>query len=169
MGSVKDGHAVMAVGTGPAPVQPVPAAPMQSAGRGSKADIADRLGPDLAELVARFGPALVAAEPVTTLPSDRLQRASYRLLFADGRVLKGRRLATAADAERVSSILEQLSLPALSEVAARRGGAILEPWVDGAPLVTEAVASDVLVACGLILAQIHAAVLQPGLPLPSPR
>jgi hypothetical protein len=126
------------------------------------------LGTDLAALVTAVGVPLVGAAPITGLPSARLRRATFRLDFADGRVLKGRRFDTLGDAERVEFLTRALGLRSLPRVWARRGAALLEDWIAGVPLDRVAPSATEMCQAGELLGAIHAgAAARPALePLP---
>jgi aminoglycoside phosphotransferase len=92
------------------------------------------LGADLAELVAGLGTPLREAVAVTALHSRR-RRATFRLELADGRTLKGRRLADTAHAKRIAVIRATIEgspvCASLPRVIAWRGEALLEEWFEG--------------------------------------
>jgi Ser/Thr protein kinase RdoA (MazF antagonist) len=113
------------------------------------------LGTDLEALVATVGVRLVAAAPITGLPSATLGRATFRLEFGDGRVLKGRRFDTPADAERVELLTRALGLPSLPRVWARRGAALLEDWIPGVSLDGAAPSLARFREAGALLGAIH--------------
>ena len=92
------------------------------------------LGPDLAVLASAVGSRLVRTVPITGLPSATLKRATFRLEFADGRILKGRRFDSPADAERVELLARVLGDCPLPLVWGRRGAALLEEWIPGVSL-----------------------------------
>lgn len=116
-----------------------------------------RLGPDLAALVADVGVPLAAASRITGLPSRLLTRATFRLDFGDGRRLKGRRLDTPDDAERVATLAACVDAPAVTRVVSRRGAALLEEWVSGVALHRRRLGEDDLRRSGALLGAIHAA------------
>ena len=117
------------------------------------------LGTDLAALVmTTVGARLVGVAPITGLPSATLGRATFRLEFADGRVLKGRRFDTAADAERVELLTRALGLRSLPRVWARQGAALLEDWIPGVPLDSAAPSLPRFREAGALLGAIHRAV-----------
>jgi len=115
------------------------------------------LDPDLSALIGMVGSRLVDASVITTLPSPRENRATFRLRFADGRILKGRRLARAEEAVRVAALRPRLATASLTEVVAVRGAALLEEWRDGVPMADRPVDSALLRRCGEILGAIHRA------------
>lgn len=121
------------------------------------------LGDDLAALVEPVDSELTAATPVTMLPASADRRATYRLEFADGRVLKGRIAGAPSDAELIERINRRLDARYFSTVVARRGNALLETWIEGAPLGAEETSEALLARCGTILASVHRAAW-PGAP-----
>lgn len=92
------------------------------------------LGDDLWTLVESVESTLVDITRLTRLPSDRLHRASFRLQFADGRVLKGRRFDSSEQAERVTSLCGVLDRRHFPTVLARHERGVLIEWVDGRAL-----------------------------------
>jgi hypothetical protein len=113
------------------------------------------LGPDLWALIRTQPSPLVAARPIGTVPSPRRQRLAFRLRFADGRVLKGRRFDSegqAARIERLSGYLDPRHFPRL---VARRGAAILTEWVHGPVLTRAASGSDLLRQAGALQGALH--------------
>jgi hypothetical protein len=66
------------------------------------------LGPDLSALIETVGVPVVEIAQVTTIRGDDGQRGTFRLTFADGRMLKARRLRTASDVERVTRLTARL-------------------------------------------------------------
>jgi hypothetical protein len=117
--------------------------------------LAARLGPELWALVEAAGAPVVEAVPVTTLPSAGSPRAAFRVTLADGRVLKGRRLATPADVERVARLSSLLDPRHVPPVLARRGSALLTPWIPGRPVGHADRTTGLLRACGRLQAGIH--------------
>lgn len=88
------------------------------------------LGDDLWTLVERVDSPLVGITSLTRLPSDRLHRASFRLRFADGRVLKGRRFDSEDEAARVWALSRLLDRRHFPDIVARQGKAVLVEWVE---------------------------------------
>ena len=123
---------------------------------------AARLGPDLAELVREVGVPLRDVTELTRLRSPDRRRAAYCLRFADGTLLKGRRLYSPAHAERVARLMALADDARLPRVRARRGAALLLDWVEGEPLPAASPPAAALAACAALQARIHA------LPVPSP-
>lgn len=122
-----------------------------------------QLGPDLCALIEDTGTPLVAAVPVTTIPSVDAFRGSFRLAFSDGTVLKGRRVNSLADADRIEALSTLLDARHFPRILARRGRALLERWVPGEPLPLDASATPVLRACGSLQAALHRLPLPPAL------
>lgn len=127
------------------------------------------LGADLAALVTTVGARLVRTTLITGLPSATLRRATFRLEFADGRVLKGRWFDTPADAERVEILTRALGLRSLPRVWARQGAALLEDWIGGVPLDSVVPSLPRFRQAGALLGAIHGAATPPSAPgtLPS--
>lgn len=111
-------------------------------------------GDDLGHLVADLGSPVVASEWITPRSSAASRRASWKLTLEDGRVLKGRRLESvqrAATLDRLSGLTSVLPFAA---VVARRGEAILEEWVPGAPLDGAATTPELAEAAGSMLGRV---------------
>lgn len=93
---------------------------------------------------------MVEVVPVTTIRWAGARRASFRLVLADGQILKGRRLNAPEDVARVvhlSSLLDPRYFP---PVLAHRGSALLTRWISGQPLPpAEWTPGDLRVAAGL--------------------
>jgi hypothetical protein len=122
---------------------------------GAGADLTAQLGPDLTALVAGLGVPVVEASPITGLAARTLSRATFRLTLADGRMLKGRRLDAAADADRIRTIVTSLARPEMPRIVACGGTALLEEWIAGVPLGRRVPDVAFLVRCGRILGAIH--------------
>jgi tRNA A-37 threonylcarbamoyl transferase component Bud32 len=115
------------------------------------------LGADLAALVRARGAPLAAATEITGLPSPVRTRAAFRLEFADGTRLKGRRLKSAERAEVVHRLQDVVG-DGLPRILDRRGEALLLEWVAGRPLASfEVVPADILQRCGRMLGELHRA------------
>jgi len=115
---------------------------------------ANGMGDDLGKLIADLGSPLVASESLTTQPTTISRRASWRLTLEDGRVLKGRRLDSAARGavlEYLSGLLAELPC---AKVLARRGESLLEEWVPGPSLESVAPSLDLVESIGLILGRL---------------
>lgn len=122
----------------------------------------DELGADLRALVDDIGTPLLAAEPVTAVPSASTDRACFRLTFADGTVLKGRRVETVRDAERIVFLGSFLDTRVFPPVLARRGRAIVTSWVAGTPVSRREWTPALFRRCGRLQASLHAVVLGPA-------
>jgi hypothetical protein len=114
------------------------------------------LGQDLLTLLRATGSVPSRITPVTDLPSPVLERATFRIELADGRVLKGRRFDQPSHADSLVRLTGLLGLECLSRVVGREGAATLEEWVPGPTVESSLPAPDLLEACGAILGQIHA-------------
>jgi hypothetical protein len=113
------------------------------------------LGPDLCALIASLGSPLLAAAPITTIPSAEAHRASFRLTFADGTVLKGRRVNSLPDADRFEALSALLDPHHYPRPVARHGRAFLEPWIAGEPLPQDHRGAPLFRACGSLHAALH--------------
>lgn len=118
-------------------------------------DIKDQLGHDLWVLVKAMDSPLVEAVVITDLPSSRLARATFRLQFADGRTLKGRRLDKATRAKRIQDIGRMLDQGCFSRILARHGSALIEEWIEGETLSGVKFGPELLRRCGAILGSVH--------------
>ena len=125
---------------------------MLSAGR----RVAKLLGRDLEQAVEKVG-RLARIVPITGLPSPFREMVTFRLHFADGLILKGRRLSSAAHAGRMHQIVGALPEKGMPNVVATHGVAVLEEWVRGTALRAGRVSPDESRRCGGLLGSIHAA------------
>jgi len=92
------------------------------------------LGSDLEALAGAHGAPLLRYEVVSRHRATRETRETFRLDFADGSVLKGRRVRSAASAARIEAIVSRLDPARFPRVVARRGTALLEEWIPGEAL-----------------------------------
>ena len=113
------------------------------------------LGSELAGLVDALGSPLAAARIVTRLPSPAHTHASFQLVLADGRVLKGRRVETRAKAQAIERWRPLLDPRHFPPVLARRGRALLETWVPGRPFSARRAPLPVCRRAGALLATLH--------------
>jgi Ser/Thr protein kinase RdoA (MazF antagonist) len=118
-------------------------------------ELPEKVGRDLWSLVASRGGGLREAACLSGTPHS--PRAAFRLAFADGLVVKGRRCATEAQAERVERLAARLDPRHFPRVLARSRTALLTEWIPGRPLTTGDVTVSRLRACGRILAGVHRA------------
>lgn len=120
------------------------------------------LGPSLSRLVAERGSPLTEAEPVSPLQGGATSRIAFRLRFADGVTLKGRRLETAQQAGTVWAMSRAVhaswSGAPLSRVRAWHGDALLEQWLPGRSLAGASLPPADLRKAGAMLARLHGAV-----------
>ncbi len=114
-----------------------------------------QLGEDLWVLVQAQRIPLVDAIPLTTLPSPCRQRASFRLRFGDGRILKGRLLDSNAIAERVEYLSQFLDHRHFPKVLGRRGCALLMEWIEGQPLTSVQCPPELVRCCGALQGLLH--------------
>ncbi len=114
-----------------------------------------QLGDDLWALAEGLGSPVVGVDRLTTRPLYGSQRASFRLNLADGRILKGRRFAKDAQAERVRYLSGFLDRRYFPSVLGRCGSALLLEWVEGERLRTGQGEPDALSHCGAVQALLH--------------
>jgi hypothetical protein len=89
------------------------------------------LGHELRALVEERPGRLVGVESISRHGAVRPRRATFRLRFSDGTVLKGRRLDTVEDADRLEALSARLDPERFTRVIARHGRALLESWIPG--------------------------------------
>jgi Ser/Thr protein kinase RdoA (MazF antagonist) len=110
---------------------------------------------DLATLVHAVGVPLTAAELVTRLRAPAVDRACFRLTFADGRVLKGRQVETLEQAERLQALTARLDRRHFPAVLERHGRAFMTEWIEGTPLHHRRWTRRLLEECGGVHAAVH--------------
>jgi aminoglycoside phosphotransferase (APT) family kinase protein len=123
-------------------------------------DLEPTVGPDLAFLARRRGVPLAGVTVVSRWPSASRQTGAFRLEFGDGSVLKGHRLANRRRAFLVERLLG-LAGPPFPQVVARRGAAVLVPWIPGTALSSIEASPAILEECGRVLGALH------GQPVPA--
>jgi len=114
-----------------------------------------QLGKDLWTLIEGLNSPLVEATALTSLPSLWHVRASFRLQFADRRILKGRRFQTDDEAERVEYLSRFLDPRYFPKVFARCRRALLIEWVEGEPLTPAQCQAELLRRCGALQGMLH--------------
>jgi phosphotransferase family enzyme len=127
-------------------------------------DFNRQLGDDLWSLVQPVPSPLVAAGRLGTLSAS----PAFHLQFADGRVLKGRHLRSAMEAERIEYILRCVNHPCFPQVLARHHTAILSDWIDGTPLTQVPLTPDLAHRCGALHGALHSVPLPPDNPYRPP-
>jgi hypothetical protein len=123
--------------------------------RSRPATMPELLGNDLWTLLGTIGSAVVDAVPVTTIRWPGSPRASFRITLADGRVLKGRRFRTPADATRIARLTSLLDPRHFPPILAYRGCALLTAWIAGRAVAAKAWTSARLRTCGQLQGTIH--------------
>ena len=117
----------------------------------------DWLGPDLAGLVAALNVPVTGIVTLTRLRAPGVSHASFRLELADGRVLKGRRLASADQVALVTALVSVVDPAHFPRVIAHAGAALLEEWRSGEPLSSSDLDPSLARRCGGILGALHRA------------
>jgi len=110
------------------------------------------LDPNLKELVERVDAQLADAVPIG---NSSPERRCFRLLFEDGRVLKGRVLESSADALRVDELLSYLTDARFPSIIGRSGRALLLEWIDGRIIAPGDLSPEFMATCGELLASVH--------------
>jgi Phosphotransferase enzyme family len=121
-----------------------------------------RLGSDLWALVDAVGSPATEVIPVTTLPAPESYRASFRITFRDGQVLKGRCLQTEADVARLARLSPLLDPCHFPSILAHRGRALLTAWVPGRPVERHGWTPALVAACARLHATLHGRPLPPA-------
>lgn len=137
---------------------PEPRAAVGTAGAGS-------MGPDLERLVAALAVPTRRIVTLTRLWGPAVEHASFRLELADGRILKGRRLPSAAQTTLVTTILALVDRRNFPAVIAQAGAALIEEWRPGEPLGELDVDPAFARRCGQVLGALHR-VPRPALAVP---
>lgn len=113
------------------------------------------LGLDLWALIDAVGVPVVEVRQVTTIPAVHGERGSFRVTFADGQILKARRLRTPSDAERVARLSSLLDPQVFPPVLAHRGCGLLTRWIPGVDVRNGDWTPRDLRTCGRVHATIH--------------
>lgn len=121
-------------------------------------DLRRRLGDELVEALRALDVSVVDAIELSSTGYPGYRPSAYRLAAADGRVLKGRRFASAAEAERAEYVARCLGPRVVPAPLMRSGVALVTEWVDGE---TPTNAPAMLRQCGRVQAEVHTQVV-PG-------
>lgn len=113
------------------------------------------LGNDLASLVSTQPGRLEKLEEITTLRSPLQRRASYRLCFSDGTVIKGRRFKNIEKANQANALAPLLDGLPFNKVLSARGTGRLEQWVDGQVLTPDKTSARLATWAGDLLGSLH--------------
>lgn len=124
-------------------------------GENWKEALAGRFGDDLEVLVRQLDGEIESAEELTRLTSDRQTKASFKLIFKDGRLFKARRFKTIDDWSSVVALSPLLDELHFSRVIAGYGMATVEEWVAGYPLSMEDVTETQARGAGALLGHLH--------------
>lgn len=123
------------------------------------------LGDTLHALAVSQGSALTDATTLTTRVSRAGRgRRSFRLAYADGRVLKGRSFTNASEAAQSVELSRHLDETAFPRTIAWAESAVLTAWIDGRPLEAATVSPTLVETCGRLLGQLHTTPCLPSLP-----
>jgi thiamine kinase-like enzyme len=119
-------------------------------------NLKDQLGKDLLRLVQEVNLPLVEVISLSPLKLPNLKRASFRLRFADGRILKGRRFGSIDQAKRVQNLWKYLNPRHFPKVISCSRSAMLIEWIEGKPLTSVRNTPEVLRRCGDLHGLVHA-------------
>src|SRR6185369_6209656 len=123
----------------------------------ARSTIAALLGPDILAALAQIDGEPIDADTITGLPAARTDRATFRIVLEDGRVVKARRMRRARKAERFTRIIRALAHDSLPAPLLVDGRVTIEAWIDGAIVATLPLDHDRLVRAADLLASIHLA------------
>jgi hypothetical protein len=98
------------------------------------ADLGPQVGHDLLVLIAAVKTSLAEVTPLSGAGYPGYEATAFRLRFADGLVLKGRRFRTDVQAATVEHVSRHLDHRGFPRVLARSGSALLTEWIEGRPL-----------------------------------
>src|SRR3990172_8198697 len=115
----------------------------------------EQLGSDLWRLVVRVSSSLEEITPLTCLPSRCSGRASFRLRFKSGQIIKGRRFETIVDAEMVERISPVLDRRYFPRILSRHRAAMLTEWVEGEALSSQNCGLNLMRECGALHGRLH--------------
>jgi thiamine kinase-like enzyme len=113
------------------------------------------LDDDLLSLTDRIPGELEAAEKLTVLDSHRQRRASYRLRFSSGVIVKARRFRTIERAQRAAELAPLLEGLPFNRVIDARGDCRLEEWIDGEVLQPDKTTDELAHWAGDLLGTVH--------------
>ncbi|MEM1111215.1 MAG: aminoglycoside phosphotransferase family protein [Pseudomonadota bacterium] len=111
--------------------------------------------PDLAALVARQPSPLSAVDELTSIRSERQLRASFKLTFTSGLILKGRSFRTAERCRMATLLLPYLEGLPVNAVIDSLGGSWLETWIAGLGLTPADTTVELCRWAGDLLGRIH--------------
>lgn len=114
------------------------------------------VGDDIASVLEDLRVDVVQATPITSLPSGATDRASFRIVLADGRIVKARRMRRAEKANRFVGLLRHLEHDRWPAVLALAGPICVEQWVEGTPLSELPGHPDRIARAADILGGLHA-------------
>jgi hypothetical protein len=117
--------------------------------------VAALLGADILTALAGIGGNPIDAEVITGLPAAHTDRATFRVVLEDGRVVKARRLRRAGKAERFTRIVCALAHESLPAPLRVDGRITIEAWVEGAIMSTLSLDHDRLRRAADVLASIR--------------
>jgi phosphotransferase family enzyme len=121
----------------------------------ARSTVAALLGPDILAALARIDGEPIDADTITGLPAARTDRATFRIVLQDGRVVKARRMRRARKADRFARIIRALAHESLPAPLLVDGRVTIEAWIDGAIVATLPLDHERLMRAADLLASIH--------------
>jgi hypothetical protein len=118
-------------------------------------DFRKELGDELLTLVRHLASPLTDVTPLAGPGYPGYEPSCFRLRLADGRVFKGRRCATAAEAALIEDVLQHIRCDNFPAVVARAGLALVTEWFDGQCLDSAGWVPELLARCGALQGRIH--------------
>lgn len=116
-------------------------------------ELRSQLGDELVKALRALGVAVAAATALRGRGYPGYRPHAFRLDASDGRVLKGRRFASAADAQRAEYVARCLGPRVVPAPIMRCGAALVSEWIDGEPPTH---APAILRQCGGLQGAVHA-------------
>lgn len=110
---------------------------------------------DLGELVSRLDGQIASVEEITRLKSPRQRKASFKLVFKDGRAFKARWYVSEEKRCRVTALSPLLDGLPFARIIAARGKVTLEEWIVGTVLNAVNVTNEQAYRSGALLGLVH--------------
>lgn len=120
-----------------------------------KQDINAALGEDLLALIREMGSPVAEVFRLTTHFSDSIERGSYKITLADGKILKARRFPRTEDARMVSRLSKLTDKRRFPKVLSSSGKSLLTEWIEGKALCPDECGFDRTILAAKIQAGLH--------------
>ena len=112
---------------------------------------------NLVHLISRLDSSILGVEALTTLPSISSRKGSWKIELVDGRIIKGRRLDSSEQAEKIERLAGLTQSLPLNKIFARNGDSLLEEWIPGQGLSSIPLTLDLAELLGALLGEISQA------------